>query len=289
VQPKGIRRFDAASFTWDGGNNYTDNPEVRVERKVGDRWVTFADQSGEVPVTLKYPTSSPEGVVTYRAGGQAWKWTATFEAFVSRFPLIDPDGRTYAATPAGTYRFVVDGRWRKGGADKPYTRISDPFEVRPWDGITVEDARVDADGRVTFAAGPTNERKEQTVRRTARPPFAPGNAPVTFRIGPVDYPDTVRDQKATGARFLDDVRGYSGTGVDEVEHYCLDCSFRPWLDATNRLVATVEIGGSRERLGPDSSGRFRSRRALGPGQRATIEIVDAWGNTTAAPVAVTRE
>ena len=45
----------------------------------------------------------------YRAGGQVWKWTASFEAFVSRFPLVDPQGDAYTATPAGTYRFVVKG------------------------------------------------------------------------------------------------------------------------------------------------------------------------------------
>ena len=30
-QPKDIERFDAATFTWVGGNNYTDNPVVSVE------------------------------------------------------------------------------------------------------------------------------------------------------------------------------------------------------------------------------------------------------------------
>src|SRR3954467_6253086 len=34
TQPKDIQRFDAATFTWVGGNNYTDNPDVKVERLV---------------------------------------------------------------------------------------------------------------------------------------------------------------------------------------------------------------------------------------------------------------
>ncbi len=276
VQPKSIRRFDATTFTWDGGNNYTDNPEVTVERKDGSGWVPFADQSGEVPVTLKYPA----------AGGQVWKWTATFEAFVSRFRLVDPAGRPYTATPAGTYRFVVHGRWRKGNADKAYTRISNSFEVKPWNGITVEDAHVDGDGHVSFAAGPAHELKEQTVRHTARPAFNPGNAPVAFRIGPVDFPDAAADRQATGARFLDLTRGYSGTGMDNVEHYCLDCSFRPWLDATGDLTATIVSRGHRERLNADSDGRFRSRSALPSGATATITIEDAWGDTTTAPATV---
>ena len=109
----------------------------------------------------------------------------------------------------------------------------------------------------------------------------------------------VADQKATGFRFLNDLRGYSGTGMDNVEHYCLDCSFRPWLDATGNLTATLAIvhglgppGApvqlTTERLTPDSSGAFRSRRTLQRGDTATITITDAWGDSTAAPVRVRR-
>ena len=112
-----------------------------------------------------------------------------------------------------------------------------------------------------------------------------------FDIGPVDFPDVAHDQKATGARFLNAVRGYSGTGMDNVEHYCLDCSFRPWLDATDDVVARVRIvrarGGSVvETLRPDSDGRFETQRTLGAGDRASIAIEDAWGDASGAPVAV---
>ena len=114
---------------------------------------------------------------------------------------------------------------------------------------------------------------------------------VAFTIGPVDFPDTAADQKATGFRFLNDLRGYSGTGMDNVEHYCLDCSFRPWLDATDSLTGTLVIkraagGRTSERLTPDSSGGFRSSSTLRPGDTATITIADAWGDTTAAPTRV---
>jgi hypothetical protein len=279
VQPKDIERFDAATFTWNGGNNYTDDPVVTVERLAGGRWVTFADQTGEVPVTLKYPSSDPSGLLVYRVGGQAWKWTASFEAFVSRLELVDPQGRAYTATPPGSYRFIVRGTWRKGNADTRYTRISNPFQVRPWSGITVEGAGVDAARRVTFRAGPSRQIAEKRVRRTDRPPLAPNDAPVPFTIGPVDFPDTARDQKATGARFLDAVRGYSGTSTDNVEHYCLDCSFRPWLDATDALTARVTIGSRTETVRPDANGRFASRARLRPGERARVLITDAWGDS----------
>jgi hypothetical protein len=301
VQPKNIQRFDSATFTWDGGNNYTDNPYVTVERKLGGGWVTFADQSGELPVTLKYPYSSSgtydptavaNGVVGYRAGGQVWKWTSTFEAFISRFPLVDPQGQPYTATPPGTYRFVVHGLWRQSGADTPYTRVSTPFTVSPWTGITVHDARLDSARHLAFAAGPSHVVQEQTVRNTARAPLLPNNAPVTFTIGPVAFPNTAKDQQATGAHFLNNVRGYSATSINDVEHYCLDCTFRPWLDATDELTAIVVIKrahGSlvRENLKPDATGRFVSRSALASGDRASITIEDAWGDKTAAPTSVT--
>src|SRR3712207_760223 len=48
AQPKDIQRFAASFLTWIGGSNYTDDPRVRVERRVGDRWEPFADQSGEI-------------------------------------------------------------------------------------------------------------------------------------------------------------------------------------------------------------------------------------------------
>ncbi|MFL5917230.1 MAG: hypothetical protein ACJ74X_00775 [Gaiellaceae bacterium] len=304
TQPKDIERFDAATFTWVGGNNYTDDPVVRVERKVGDGWETFADQSGEVPVTVAYPggkagldenapASVAGGVLGYRAGGQVWQWTATFEAFVSQFPLVDPQGRAYQATPAGTYRFVVDGEWRQGGADAAYERVSDPFEVTPWSGLAAADAKLDPEGHVSFAAGPASTVEEQTVRSTARPPLAAGNAAIPFTIGPVDFPDMAAEPAATGADFLSSTRGYSGTSLDNIEHYCLDCSFRPWLDATGAVTARVEIARlkgapKRETLKPDASGRFVSRNALRMGDVARITLEDAWGNRSAEPVVVSR-
>jgi hypothetical protein len=293
VQPTDIERFDSATFTWNGGNNYTDDPVVTVERRKRGRWVRFADQSGEVPVTLEYPSSTPDGIVTYRAGGQVWKWTASFEAFVSRFPLVDPRGREYRATPAGTYRFVVRGRWRKGNRDVDYSRISNSFEVEPWSGITVESAALDDAGHVTFRAGPSHQIDEPRVRRTDRPPLAAGDVPVPFTIGPVDFPDTARDQKATGARFMNDVRGYSAASPAEVEHYCLDCSFRPWLDATGAVVATVVIERAdgavvRERIEPGGDGGFASSAALQAGDRARISIEDAWGDHTARSAVLSR-
>lgn len=296
IQPKSIERFDAATFTWIGGNNYTDNPVVVVERRdESGGWERFADQSGEVPVTLDYPGGDPTSLLTYRLGGQEWRWTATFEAFVSRFGLVDPQGRAYEATPAGTYRFVVRGEQRKGGAAVPYTVTSQEFEVAPWDGITIEDVRLDDDRHITFSAGPRTTLKERRVRKTNTRDFGE----LEFVIGPVDFPDTAADQAATGAKFLNSTRGYStvalpGTDSPDLaraQHYCLDCRFRDWQDATNRLTATVtftrpsgETEEEKVRARPD--GTFRTDRALGESQTATIVIHDDWGNFSPTPATV---
>jgi hypothetical protein len=309
-QPEDIERFDAATFQWVGGNNYTDNPVVTVERKVNGQWQVFADQSGEVPVTVAYPAGRAEfdenapasvadGVVGYRAGGQVWNWTATFEAFVSWMPLVDPQGKAYEATPAGTYRFVVHGKWRQGGADADYERISDEFEVSPWSGLTAENAQLDGGGHVTFDGGPTSTIEERVVeqgdgdRATARPPLAPDNAPIPFEIGPINFPDTAKDPAATGARFLKPDRGYSGTSLTEIEHYCLNCSFRPWLDAAEAVKATLEItrakgGRKKETLRPNAAGVFVSKSELRAGDVASITLEDAWGNHSAEPAVISR-
>ncbi|MCW2967281.1 MAG: hypothetical protein JWM71_1053, partial [Solirubrobacteraceae bacterium] len=317
-EPKDIQRFDAATFTWVGGDNYVDMPQVTVQRQVHGRWQTFADQSGEVPVSLQYPdsasclkpgdiyggdptsgdTPNPDpsnidpncaaadaqgiahGEADYRLGGQVWKWTATFEAMVNRFELVDPQGRAYQATPAGTYRFHVTGQRRAGGADQPYTIDSNSFSVAPWHGITVENARAH-DGVVEFDAGPSHTVTEPHIRGSAMPDF--GN--LTFTIGAVDFPDHAADQKATGFRFLNAQRGYSASSKDnpaDAEHYCLDCRFRDWLDATSDLTATVRFAGGAVRTVHTTDGHFSV-----PGSgAATIVIRDAWGDDNGTPVQV---
>jgi hypothetical protein len=123
--------------------------------------------------------------------------------------------------------------------------------------------------------------------------LAAGNAPIAFTIGPVDFPDMVADPAATGAEFLSPTRGYSGTSLDNIEHYCLDCSFRPWLDATGAVTARIEItrvrgGRKRETVRPDASGHFVSKRKLRAGDVARITLEDAWGDHSAQPVVVSR-
>jgi hypothetical protein len=138
---KDVTRFAGTSFSWRGGDNAVDVPRVRVDRLVGGAWVPYADQTGEVPVQVALP-KGVQGLANARTGSQEWVWTAAFEAY-DGFPA------RLGQTPAGQYRFVVDGVIRSGRANVPY-RLESPFAVRPWDGVVARDLRAEPDGRLSF-------------------------------------------------------------------------------------------------------------------------------------------
>jgi hypothetical protein len=157
-QPRDITRFNASTFSWRGGSNAVDNPFVRVERQDDGEWVPFADQTGEVQTMVRFPAGVPGVAATY-SGAQEWRWTANFEAF-DAFPRAAVPG---GQTPAGTYRFVVDGTIRTGGSDRPYHLESAAFSVSTWRGITVRDARRDGDS-VSFVVDPVVYPRTYTSR-----------------------------------------------------------------------------------------------------------------------------
>jgi hypothetical protein len=258
-QPEDIERFDATFFTWVGGSNYTDNPEVRVVRRTADGWEEWADQSGELPVTVEFP-EGPQSLPGYAAGTHEWRWTAHFEAFAAPFDV----GRPQRATPPGTYRFVVEGERREGHQVVPYEVESETFEVAPWDGIRASDLRVDPDGRVSFAVGGEQPRQE--------------GAP-----GPIDYPDSYDDDERA-APFIHDER-VTLTRRGESETFCFTCSFRPWVDAADAERAEVTFvsasGESTNVTARREDGRWVSERALGEGESAYVApgcVEDAFGN-----------
>jgi hypothetical protein len=149
TQPKNITRFQAATFTWRGGSNATDNPTVAVERLVGSQWETFADQSGEVQTMVQFPEGIP-GALDAWTGSHEWSWTANFEAF-DAFPRAAVPG---GQTPEGTYRFVVDGQVKTDSETvSPYHIVSAPFTVSPWGGHTATDAQRTADSVSFVVAG----------------------------------------------------------------------------------------------------------------------------------------
>jgi hypothetical protein len=283
AQPADVERFGAAFFRWNGGSNFTDNPEVVVEREVSSGvWEPYADQSGELPVTLRFP----EGAETpsYLEGGHRWRWTAHFEAFVSPFDTGDRP----LATPAGTYRFVVDGKRREGGEAVPYHLESETFEVRPWSGITAENLRLEADRTLSFEVGP---RSTYTVGGPNSDVETEGAGPeIQAEVGPVDYPDTYDSP----ARFI----RYERTAFrdpeapadpDLLEWYCFTCSFRPWLDAGDVEKASVTIfdaeGNATEVSAAREGTRWVTEETLDPGELAVVDSGDAldeWSNFNGA-------
>ncbi len=232
-------------------------------------------------MTLEFPRG--EEVASYLTGGQAWPWTAHFEAFVAPFDT----GSGSRATPAGTYRFVVHGMHRSGGAAAAYDLVSDEFEVRPWSGITVEDVRLEPDRTVSFRVGP---RSTHSV--------SGGGPPLEAEIGPIDYPDSYDSP----ARFIEDRRtAYRDPAAPgdarRLEWFCFTCSFRPWLDAGNatRAVVTIRDAASGQviaRAGAHRAGdRWVTSRHLARGQAARVAVggvTDAYGDYNGAPSARVR-
>ena len=200
-----VQRFDDASFTWAGGDNWTDNPTVVLQRSPdgGKTWDTqpYADQSGEIITTLTPPADMVSGAAGYYTGSEQWKWTATFEAFDS-YPRADIEG---GQVPSGTYRFAVTGNIKLAGAATTYTLQSSPFEVVPWQGITASGLQVGADS-------------------------------VSFTVDPITYPEMPEHKGGLAA-------WYAPNPPSGNRHHilCATCHFRPWASTGQVAGATVVV------------------------------------------------
>jgi hypothetical protein len=200
-----IKRFEATTFTWRGGSNAVDNPVVKVQRETGpNRWTDFADQSGEVQTMLHFPKGVNAFASTY-SGQQEWLWTANFEAF-DAFPL------EIGSTPEGTYRFVVEGKIKDAPGEAPssYEITSDSFEVKPWDGLKVQNFNRNPDGTVSYDVAAIRYPKSYTS------PF-----PYVKSSGKTPQGDDVLKNDDLGKEF------------------CTTCSFRPWATGGQLQVAEV--------------------------------------------------
>jgi hypothetical protein len=226
AQPEGIQRFDAAHVSWVGGSNYTDLPDVEVQRFADGDWVTVGDMHGEVQVMVDFP--APADLPSVQTGSFEWIWTAAFEAFATDLDLPDAQGRAERATPPGTYRFAISGHHRVGPGDQveAYELTSEPFEVSVWDGITAEvSMRNPAQAVVTV--GPSSTLT-----------FDDGN---TYAFGPIDYP-----HRLIGSPFrrIDGDRQRFTYGLADAERhqfYCRFCRFRPWTDTADAESVTVTV------------------------------------------------
>ena len=240
-QPWNMQRFDVTQFRWVGGDNWTDDPTVTVQRLVGGQWQPYADQSGEVQVVLDKPVNVAQGAANYRRGKQQWNWRASFEAFDS-YPRADVPG---GQVPSGTYRFVVDGRIHAGGAARAYHVTSAAFTVSPWTGMTVRDLQRSG-SQVSFVVDDAYPRLPSTTHRA-------------------------------GIRwYVDDQGGTPGHSL-----ICKTCSFRPWATSGQVISASVEANGATVPASYDSaSGRWVATVPSGTSAHVPAGGVhDAYGET----------
>ena len=202
-QPTNITRFDAATFRWVGGDSWTDDPTVVVQRQVDGLWQDYADQSGEVQVVLDQPPGVIPSAISYRTGKQRWTWEASFEAYDAS-PRADVAG---GQVPNGAYRFAVSGAIHQGGRVVPYHLTSSSFTVSTWRGLSGGDMTLLPDGSVSFDTAP------------------------------VVYPRTYRSP----IRFVkDDLGGEdAGKGDTNTSVICKTCTFLPW--ATNGAVVSADV------------------------------------------------
>jgi hypothetical protein len=229
-QPADVGTFSAADFTWAGGSTAVDNPRVVVERLVDGHWTFFAGQTGEVQTRVQWPTYDQLPLVY--AGQFEWRWTANFEAYES-FPA------RLGSTPAGTYRFTVDGCFNDGagdaladdachGAASTYALVSEPFEVIDAAEV-VQSVQADANGDLAIRVSATS------IPRSYESAFP-----------------FVRDDGGT--------------------RYCKECSFRPWATSSAGVESVrVDVAGEEvfvSGAGPDWSADAN----LAPGDSATITV-----------------
>jgi len=263
TQPWPVQRFDATQVQWVGGDNWTDNPVVVVQRQLPDKsWVDFTDPNGfggEVQTFIDKPADMLSSLPTYRSGAQKWTWRASFEVFDS-YPRADVAG---GQIPNGTYRFVIDGHIHNcTGVDSsecvngvaPYHLTSGNFVVSPWTGITARDLKRDNDGQVSFA------------------------------VDPIVYPRLPQEKHRPGISFYaDDLGGTPGHSV-----ICITCTFRPWAttgSVASAVVTVIPSHGKAKTVTASynaASGRWVANVPQRDGQTVTVapkDVQDTYGET----------
>jgi hypothetical protein len=262
-QPWSVQRFDATQVQWVGGDNWTDNPVVVVQRQdANGAWQDFTDPNGfggEVQTFIEKPADMLSSLPTYRSGSQQWTWRASFEVFDS-YPRADVAG---GQIPNGTYRFLINGHIHTGGAVAPYQLESSAFTVSPWTGIAVRDLKRDNDGQVSFA------------------------------VDPIDYPRMPQESHRPGITFYADDQG----GTPGHSPVCITCTFRPWAahgSAATALVVVTGKNGSHPRTVVASydatSDRWVASVPKRHGQSVTVpagSVRDTYGETNATTLTLT--
>lgn len=209
-QPAPVERFNAAQFSWQGGSNWTDNPQVMIERLEPDGWTPHATQEGgEIVVTMEWPAHSPEELTLWAAEDRVYRWHAQWEVFDDMLP--------------GTYRYRIQGHHRQNREALPYELTSDSFQVAPWSGIRVTNLSRQGDRiRVQVAGEPS-------------PPEGVAQFPGLRELPPeqIRYPFTYRSD----APYLQ-ASAWKSVGPFI---FCEDCSFRGWSRQGRIETVMVEV------------------------------------------------
>jgi hypothetical protein len=243
TQPRNLSRFDDATVTWVGGDNWTDDPTVTVQRKVDGVWHNYADQSSAIQVVLNQRAPLTSAALNELAGRQRWTWTASMEVYDS-FPRADIAG---GQVPDGNYRFVINGKIHTGGATRTYHLTSRVFRVRSWHGIKVRDLRV-ANGRATFT------------------------------VPAIRYPRLPIHVPAALDKFYRDNGG--GTGKAGKSVICETCSFLPWATKGHVAHATIDVLNAKHHVvrqvrAHQLAGHphtWVAKLSLKPGQHAAVPV-----------------
>lgn len=255
TQPQDVQRFSAATFGWVGGDNWTDDPTVVVQRRdAAGAWRPYGNQDGEVQTVLDQPAGIVSSATDNRSGKQRWTWTASFEAFDAE-PRVDVPG---GQVPDGTYRFVVDGQIHQAGRPVAYRLLSVPFTVSPWTGVTATGLTAEPDGSTRLPAAA------------------------------VSYPRTYRSP----IRFIRDDLGGQDPLPATGSVLCKSCTFRPWATRGELVSVTVTVLGSggsavrtvvAERVGS----HWEAATHLEQGESVTIApggLRDSFGEVNSAPI-----
>lgn len=153
TQPVSLRRFEATTFRFEGGDPLIDLPVVRLEEQVDGRWQPMRRPDGRV--LDQYYEFWVDYILTNGSHG----YTIDFE------PAKD--------FPVGTYRFRADGVAALSSGTGQYTGTSRPFEVLPADNLLLDNIARDGDtvsATLAYTPVPANYRLIDPVGSTALPP-----------------------------------------------------------------------------------------------------------------------
>ena len=165
ASPEDIERFDAALFTWNGGSNFTDNPVVTVQRESRAAGDDYADQSGEIPVTLEFPALGGRASLPDRRPGAGSGRRTSRRS--SRPSTPAAGARNAGRRPTASSSTACVAR----AARRCLRPESERFEVRPWSGITVEASALEPDGTVSASgSGRARLRRSAAAARGASRP-----------------------------------------------------------------------------------------------------------------------